>query len=328
MKQEGRRYYGGAINNDGAAIIILNSHINLKSVSEDLKALGHKKVHIVCGIWYTIETPKQLAKTLFIYFRNKLYYPSLSVSFLANTQKEYKYLRMFGIPAVYCNQNCFVDERIFTIENKERRYAAIYNAVLLPFKRQVLCSKLRNIAFVTYNFANHAYKAFLDSNLSEVSWLNYGSDGSPRFLDDAELASAYNVAKVGLALSSIEGAMYASNEYLFCGLPVVSVKSLGGRDVFYNKKNSVIVESTPDGVKAGVEELIAKQYDPEAIRNDVLNQVQPHRERFINHINSIMRSFGKTYDLKEFWESWFVHKLRHHLTVDEMVRKDECQTVA
>ena len=45
-------------------------------------------------------------------------------------------------------------------------------------------------------------------------------------------------------MSSQEGAMYSSVEYLLCGLPIVSTKSTGGHDVFFTDTNCIIAEDS------------------------------------------------------------------------------------
>lgn len=54
----------------------------------------------------------------------------------------------------------------------------------------------------------------------------------PAFLPPAQVCAALNRGEVGLALSELEGACWASTEYLLCGLPVVSTPCSGGREVW------------------------------------------------------------------------------------------------
>ena len=53
-------------------------------------------------------------------------------------------------------------------------------------------------------------------------------------MNDEEVNNFLNQCKVGIILSEVEGANYASIQYLLAGLPVVSTKSKGGRDVFFD----------------------------------------------------------------------------------------------
>lgn len=54
-----------------------------------------------------------------------------------------------------------------------------------------------------------------------------------------------NRARVGPCLSSIEGQMRGSMEYMLAGLPIVSIKSIGGRDYFFDPTYCLIAPSNP-----------------------------------------------------------------------------------
>ncbi|MDP9080674.1 MAG: hypothetical protein M3O71_24905 [Bacteroidota bacterium] len=315
-----RVYYSTVLTAENVNIIVLNSHRNLYSISEIVRQHANKPVHIVCGIWWTIETPKQFLKITLTFLKNKIKYPKIQFSVLANTPRELLLLKLIGIKAIFCNQNCFIDENIFRIEKgTTKKFDAIYNAVLSEFKQHQLCKELQDLALITYNFKNLAYKKFLDKILPSPYWYNYVDPENPVFLDNDELNIAYNTAKVGLALSSEEGSMYASNEYLYCGIPVVSVKSIGGRDVFYNKLNSLIVSSDSHSLKKGVDEMISRNINPDQIREDVIEQSKIHRDRFTQHINSIFAKYGDNVNITDTWNEWFTHKLRHELTKEQII---------
>jgi glycosyltransferase involved in cell wall biosynthesis len=98
----------------------------------------------------------------------------------------------------------------------------------------------------------------------------------------AEITNILNSSKCGLALSKKEGAMLAVMEYLYSGLPVVSTKSIGGRDCFLNSENSFIVKASPEAVFEGVNNLIKKDLDPNIIRQNTLNIVEKGRVDFYN----------------------------------------------
>lgn len=53
--------------------------------------------------------------------------------------------------------------------------------------------------------------------------------------------------------------MFASMEYLLCGLPIVSTPSIGGRDVFFDKDYVEIVEPDPHAVKEAVIEMVRRR---------------------------------------------------------------------
>jgi hypothetical protein len=212
-----------------AGIIVLNDYANLFLLSKEMGKDLKRDIHIICGLWWSVEIPKLLCKIIFIILRNRVLYPKIKVSILCNTKREHKLLRLFGIDSVFCNHNCFIDENIFTNRPRApKKYAAVYNAVLYDFKRHSLVAAIKgNVAFLTYRYENATYK---------------------NHLDNAALVEAYNESYTGLALSSVEGAMYASCEYLLCGIPVVSTRSKGGRDVFFDDYNSIIADAVPEQV--------------------------------------------------------------------------------
>jgi glycosyltransferase involved in cell wall biosynthesis len=315
-----KKYFGTLLDAE-AGIIVLNDYVNLFPLSKEIGANLKKDIHIICGVWWSVETPKNLIKIILTLVRNRIVYPKIKVSILCNTKKEQKLLRLFFIDAVYCNQNCFIDEKIFTImPGLKKRYSAVYNAVLTDFKRHSLVAASKGkVAFVTYKFGNIPYKNYLDEKLKNIVWLNYLPGKEPVFLDNEELVEIYNESHVGLALSAVEGAMYASCEYLLCGIPVVSTRSKGGRDVFFDGYNSIISDAVPEKIALAVEHLTSADKDPMAIRTTAISLMKRHREQFIEHVNRVLRAKGLQYDISDTWNEWFVNKLRHEMFADELV---------
>jgi glycosyltransferase involved in cell wall biosynthesis len=88
----------------------------------------------------------------------------------------------------------------------------------------------------------------------------------------------------GLILSKIEGVCRASSEYLLTGLPVVSTPSKGGRDVWYDKDNSLIVDPDECQVAEAVAEFMARPRDPSSIRDRYLNLAKEFRHRFRDEV--------------------------------------------
>jgi len=114
--------------------------------------------------------------------------------------------------------------------------------------------------------------------LTQAKWLNY-INGNYKDFDSDEIANLLNRSRIGLCLSDVEGAMYASVEYMLCGLPVVSTKSIGGRDVFFDDKYVKIVDDNPEAVAKGVIEMIDRDIDPYYIRDKTIKKMKEERER-------------------------------------------------
>ena len=319
MPTKRKRYFGSVIE-PRAGVVLLSDFVNLFSLAREIGGSLKTKIHIICGIWWSIESPKQILKVIFIVYRTRLLYPKIAFSFLANTPGEHRLLRLLGVRSVFCPQNCFIDEQVYTIKpGSEKKYNAVYNAVLSAFKRQILAKDIEKLALITYRFENTDYKAYLDEHLADPIWLNYQYGDEPVFMSNDQLAEAYNASYAGLALSAVEGAMYASGEYLLCGIPVVTTASKGGRDIYFSSYNSVLVEDSAAAVAAAVRKLRETQKDPHIIREKTLELMKRDRAVFIDHVNSIIRAKGLNYDIADTWDKWFVNKLRRELYADELV---------
>ena len=317
-----KRYFGTVLDAE-AGIVVLNDYANLHRLSKEIGGGLQNDIHIICGLWWSIEIPKLLFKIIFVILRNRVLYPKIKVSILCNTEKELKLLRLFKIDSVYCNHNCFIDENIFTIiPGTKKKYDAVYNAVLNNFKRHSLVAATKgSVAFVTYRYENTSYKNHLDTILKNITWLNYPSGKEPVFLDNEALVEIYNESYTGLALSAAEGAMYSSCEYLLCGIPVVSTRSKGGRDVFFDEYNSIIADAVPQQIALAVETLKSANRDPMAIRMKAISRMKSHRRRFIDHVDKILRAKGLQYGISDTWDTWFVNKLRNELNAKELLRQ-------
>ncbi len=103
--------------------------------------------------------------------------------------------------------------------------------------------------------------------------------------------------------------MYASTEYLLCGLPLISTRSKGGRDIFFDKKYVKIVDDNKVAVKEGVEELIKRDIDSNYIRIKTLEKMNLHRERFITLIQEIYDKEGANKKFRDEWNKIFVNKM-------------------
>jgi len=71
---------------------------------------------------------------------------------------------------------------------------------------------------------------------------------------------------------------------LAAGLPVVTTPSVGGRDVWFDEYNCILVEPDPRAVKEAVEFLKSHPRDPEVIRGNFLKKAHVFRERFKNEL--------------------------------------------
>jgi glycosyltransferase involved in cell wall biosynthesis len=178
-------------------------------------------------------------------YQNPTYSPS-NVTFLANTQEQKKQAIANGFESIYFNHNALLDELTY-----QPKLDAVYNYDLVlntrperSFKRPYLAKNVDKLAIVQgYNFRADDYM-----DLQELS---------PSFINRSRLTThqvvdVYNQSLVGGIFSEKEGACFSSSEYLLCGLPVISTPSEGGRDIWYNKCNSIICDPTESAVQEAV----------------------------------------------------------------------------
>lgn len=81
--------------------------------------------------------------------------------------------------------------------------------------------------------------------------------------------------------------MWAIMEYLFSGLPIVTTKSVGGRDFYYDERYVETVDDNPTAVKKGVESILNKNLSPELIRNETILKVEIERRKFYELVKNI-----------------------------------------
>lgn len=255
---------------------------------------------------------------------HKKKFPRHRLIFLCNAGREAELLSEYGLSAHVINHNCFVDERIFTVKpGAEKAYDAVYDAQLSRVKRHYLASGIESLALITYLFYPGLKEPFVLDLLREFDkahWFNkpYGRDG--RVLAPGEVADALNRCRVGLCLSAEEGGMYASIQYMLCGLPVVSTRSKGGRDEFFDDRYVRIVDDSPGAVRAGVEELIGRNIPAGLVRGETIKKITDHRERFIRLVQGIYGEHGVERDFRREWEGLFFNKMLRSRKVSEAVK--------
>jgi glycosyltransferase involved in cell wall biosynthesis len=125
-----------------------------------------------------------------------------------------------------------------------------------------------------------------------------------------------NKCRIGLALSTIEGSCYASTEYLLCGLPVISTKSVGGRQVWYDESNSIVV--SPNGVELdkAIESTLRNidSFSNVDIRTNCIKKQQMFRTIFIKQMQKILPSTN----VQLIIDKVFSHKMLNYVEVDNI----------
>jgi glycosyltransferase involved in cell wall biosynthesis len=243
-------------------------------------------VTILCQLWWSVErNPRSIASQ---YRSLGAEFPNLALHYLCNTIYEQTLLTEFGVPAIHCNHNAFLNEDVFDIRpSEEKRYDAIYNAALSSYKRHHLCARIRSLALIAYrDVASQQYIDEIRALLQHADWVNRAGTEF-HWLREWEVCQFLNQSRVGLCLSRQEGAMFASTEYLLCGLPVVSTHSLGGRDEFFHEDYVAIVDDCPEEVANAVARLCRESPDRNAIRSRTIARLEAHRRRFSELVRQI-----------------------------------------
>lgn len=296
--------------------------------------LKHKNAWFLYTWYWHIEDPERIAIARQYEEAHRQRYPGHTFIHLCNTEAQQNAFSAQGLRAVFCNHNSLVDERIFyPMPGIGKRFDAVYDARLKNYKRHELCDALDSLALI-YAFDTHvddpAQVDDLRHQLRHAHYFNHADgryDGAYRQMTAEDVARCLNQCRVGLCLSAVEGAMYASIQYLLCGLPVVSTPSLGGRDVFFDKENSLIVQPTPEAVRDGVQEMLDRNPDPACIRERTLARMRRHREVFIDVVQRIYSESGCPHrDFAREWPHLFFNKMlrfqRHKDTIAQLDRTD------
>jgi glycosyltransferase involved in cell wall biosynthesis len=220
---------------------------------------------------------------------------------LANSleEKEY-YENNTEFNVVFGNHNAFIDESQYNIQDSTKLYNMVINSTFSDYKRTHLAANIPNVVHIGYsqnlnmyipeyghlaNFSNNS------RNMSDYKYLNY-----------KEIVSLYNSSHIGGIFSHTEGACYSSSEYLLCGLPVLSTRSFGGRDVFYNDYNSVICNDNKNSVKNSFDIMMENidKYDKYKIREGHLEKMDEIRNNVTHYVKNLIEDkFKETVDFNE-----------------------------
>ena len=197
---------------------------------------------------------------------------------LANTIEEYELYKHSPFECIFINHNCFINEDVFNIDpSKEKKYDMAVNSAFQAYKRIPLTKLVNNIVYISRkcdeinndsvspdSFNSNSHFANFKDNI--IKHTNYAS------FTHNQVNSILNESLMGGIFSKVEGACFSSSQYLLCGLPVISTKCKGGREIWYNEDNMVYCEDNEESVKNCVEIIKNKlkdgSFDRHKIRED------------------------------------------------------------
>ena len=290
----------------------LHERLIFSSLEIVFEYLKDNTAYFLCNWLWNMEEPEQAYEQKEIEKHHIRKYPHHKFIYLCNTEGQRINFKNEGLNAIFFSNNALIDTKIFEpLGAIYKQFDAVYDAKFSSFKRHYLAREIDSLAFVYYYDPVNDQDCFEEIKclFPHAHFFNAELSTSYRLLTPSEVNQCLNACKVGLCLSSVEGAMYASIQYLLSGLPVVSTRSKGGRDVFFDEEYALIVEDHPDAVKEGVEEMIRRNISPNAIRSKVLEKVKDHRINLINTIQGIYNQEGVDRDFCVEWNQVYFHKL-------------------
>ena len=196
-------------------------------------------------------------------------FPEARIIFLVNEKEAIPVLKD-SAECVWCHQNAFLDPRRYPLAKEGRLFDAIYVARITPFKRHALAAKVPNLHLV--GACSNRERDYFQEIMRTVPHARWDEKVSS-WLIGRRMAQA----TCGLALSSVEGAMFVCAEYSLCGIPVVNTANIGGRDLMLPEFSAFRADDTPESVAEGVEHWKATPVPPQEIREAFLRMAAEHR---------------------------------------------------
>ncbi|MEQ8716462.1 MAG: hypothetical protein RIE08_02520 [Acidimicrobiales bacterium] len=277
-----------------------------------LSGLAGRPVHLLLSPSWTYDRDDLAKRARRMVRRIERRHRHVEVVFLAPNRAEVERLVAAGVRVEHVNQNAFSHEGTYRpLAHVEKRHDAIYDARLTSFKRHELAAEIASLALIPSFYEGRidpAYEAKVRTRLAHAHLYVDPFRGEPRLAPSA-VNRALNECRVGLALSAVEGSMFASIQYLLAGLPVVSTPSSGGRDEFFHPDYVRIVPPTPEAVAEGVDELVSCAVGPEEIRSRTLELVWTHRRRFVDLVDGFAAAAGLDAPRSGAWPDAFTNYL-------------------
>jgi glycosyltransferase involved in cell wall biosynthesis len=253
---------------------------------DELKSYnGYKLIIFIILFWYnTFDSVSEI-----INYSNK---HGHEVIILANTREEETFYKTkFTNDVLFMNHNAFIDENKFIIEdNIIKDYDLFVNSANEPYKRIHLSHLVDSVIYIrrrSPNMFTHSNK-FSNISLHANFKDNILDQKNYRHLQETEISTLSNRALAGGIFSSVEGACFSSSQYLLCGLPVISTRCKGGREIWYTSDNSIYCDDTSESVAKCME--IVKQklkdgsFNRQKIREDHIKLQDKFRDTLILYI--------------------------------------------
>lgn len=266
--------------------------------------LHGREVHFLVFPSWTWELPNRAPRVIADAAAHRRALPRHRITFVCSNPTEEAIFADAGWPAVTCNGNLVIDDAIFRpLPDIAPQFDAVYNARLSPGKRHELAADVESLCLVYFRDSGeqttaqfHAAYARLSGLLPKAVFINTLTPEDCQILPPRDVNRVYNQTRVGLCLSAVEGPMRASMEYMLAGLPLVSTRSLGGRDYFFDDEYCTIVPDDPRAVRDATKALIARDIPRTYVRAKTMTRVLRERERFIAFVQGLIDNGGGNLD--------------------------------
>src|SRR5690606_29515792 len=110
-----------------------------------LESLRHQQLHcLICCYWsLTVADQQEIALRIKQWGND---HPRHHIEHMAPSIAELEVLQYLKVPGFLCHQNSLIDEQVFRILPQEpKRFKAIYDARLTPFKRHQLAAQIEDL---------------------------------------------------------------------------------------------------------------------------------------------------------------------------------------
>jgi glycosyltransferase involved in cell wall biosynthesis len=205
------------------------------------------------------------------------------------------------------NQNAFIDETLYNIDYTQTvSYDLFVSSQFISCKNLHLLHDIDNVCGAGYYGCPETSADHVPFPSSVKKVLNF-EDGVDRvqkncqWVSPKDIVKAINSSKIGGIFSTHEGACFSSSEYLLCGIPVLSCKAKGGREISYNEDNCELCDPDNSSIREALGRMLSKydkgEYDREAIRNRHIELMGVHRKNLGDAILDVMKKIVHTDEL-------------------------------
>jgi len=205
------------------------------------------------------------------------------------------------------NHNAFIDETLYNIDyTQEISNDLFVSSAFMNYKNLDLIHDIDNVCATGYYGCPGTGDGYapLPSSVKKVLNFEDGVDRVPenwRWVSPKDIVKAINSSKIGGIFSTCEGACFSSSEYLLCGIPVLSCKAKGGREIWYNEDNCELCDPDNSSIREALGRMLSKydkgEYDREAIRNRHIELMGVHRKNLGDAILDVMKKIVHTDEL-------------------------------